>query len=350
MRARFGDPTESLTAVPLVRLLLKAKGKITVEPKGTIEWHTNSDGGFEVTSQYMIYTPEGQFEVLIPAVSSESKELEGRQWQIRLRGMGVRTVGVSAYGKLIADLEKESRLFLYDWSQTKLRPYMRVQAYLDTEKLTREERVQRVREYLVNGIVTNWIQAATEPARGLGLVATFGAAFGIAPNFGEIYFRDLPSRMSTLIRFDESRQKQSAEYKKKLAEELLQNSAFESAELPGSEGGVPTIEISDQTIRARFNVKVMLPAVGAVPAYRCRGYIIAVIDDPKVVAEAYKLSSLPWDGKPKLEPGSADTKPQHRFEWRISEVVIDLARDMSDSRPGGATPTITAPPPRDTLQ
>jgi hypothetical protein len=351
MRARFGDPTEAISGAPLVRLLLKAKGNMTVEPKGTVAWHSNSEGGFHVTSQYLITTPEGKFEVLIPAESSESKELEGRQWQIRLRGMAVRTVGLTAYGKLIAELERESRLFLWDWSQAKLRPYMRVQAYLDTEKLTREERGKRVREFLVNGIITNWIQSATEPARGLALAATFGAAFGLSPNFGDIYFPKMSPRMSTLVRFDESRQKQSAEYKKKLAEELLVSSSFESAELPGSEASIPTIEITDKVVRARFNVKVMLPAVGAVPGYRCRGYIIAICDDPKVVAEANQVYSLASEGKAQIESDAPEIKPQHRFEWRISDVVIDLARDMSESRPGGATPTITAPaPPRDKIE
>ena len=338
MKARFGDVTRPVHSNTLVRTIIKADGKVSFEPKGTIKWQSTQEG-FEVTTEYVIETPEGRFDVIIPAVGSDHKDMEGRQWQIKLPKVGLRALGITPYGRLISNLEYDGREFLGSWTQMKLVPFRQAEAYLDVVPGSREERRQQYREYLSRGLIGNWLASVTEPARGLSVAANYAVDLCVAPYFGEIYFPKMIETTRGLIHWDESKQARQAKYKEKQAEHLLSIGAVQLAEpLVGDNPATPKIEVVGKEIRASIAIKIHLPPYAGVPEWRCRGIAVATLDDPQLAAELTRLQNLPWQGHAELEP-PRDTKPTlTKYNWRISAVNIDLARDMTDERPGGGTP------------
>lgn len=343
--ARFGDITGPIHSNGLVRIIEKADGKLEIEPRGTIKWQATPEG-YEITTQVLVRTPEGDFDVIIPAIGSDQKGMQSRQWQIKLQRIGLRPLGISTYGRIMSNLEFDSREFLTDWTQSKLLPFRRPEAYLDTIAAPRDERRKRYHIFLVQGIVSNWLNSVTEPARGLSVAAAFGANLCIAPNYGEVYFRNMNEVTRGLVQWDESKQKRDESgWKEKQAEQILGIGAIQLAEASvGDNSAAPRIDVTEKEIRASMEIKINLPAVAGVVSYRCKGRVYATLDDPKLASELFKMKNEPWTGHAQLEPTST-TKPMlTKYPWRISAVVIDPTRDMTDERPGGRGPSMSAPP------
>jgi hypothetical protein len=339
--ARFGDITGPIHSNSLVRIIEKADGKVEIERRGTIRWQATPEG-YEITTQVLVRTPEGDFDVIIPAIGSDQKGMQGRQWQIKLQRVGLRPLGISKYGRLMSNLEFDSKEFLSDWTNSKLLPFRRPEAYLDTVAAPRDERRKRYHIFLVQGIVSNWLNSVTEPARGLSVAAAFGANLCISPNYGEVYFPNMNKTTRGLVQWDESKQQQDKSYKEKQAEQILGIGAIQLADAENT--AAPRIDVTEKEIRASMEIKINLPAVDAVPSYRCKGRVFATLDDPKLASELFKMKNEPWNGQAQLEPASATKPMMTKYPWRISAVVIDLARDMTDERPGGRVPSMTAPP------
>src|SRR5262249_34593888 len=77
---RRKGPLITFQEMDLVRVIQEAGVDAEVTSLGVKGWDYDK-GGFQVTQTYRITTPEGVFVFDIAAHGSESKEIEGRQWQ-----------------------------------------------------------------------------------------------------------------------------------------------------------------------------------------------------------------------------------------------------------------------------
>jgi hypothetical protein len=345
IRTRFGsDVVAPFRAHSMVRTMSRAEGKVEIEPRGVAQWQQTLDG-LEVTTQFVIRTPEGDFEYLIPVLGTDHKELEGRQWQIRAKKIAMRTLGTSDYGRWMKTLEMDSKEFLQEWIGTKLHPYRHGEMFLDTTQypkaLTREERRKMSQAFQTWTVLGNTLLSIGDPSRGLGNGAVLGGHLCASPNYADFYFQVAPDLSRKLIRWDETKQAQKEPIKEAWLTTILSPRNIEVKQLPGSEG-LPTIEISSNEIRATLDIGVMTPPTPTVPPYRCRGTITAVVTDRTWVSKLNELKSTPWKGRAQID----DSPPTvAHFDWRVDVIVIDLARDTSDERPGGGTPLMPDAPP-----
>ena len=332
IRRNYGDVVAPFKRNWLVRVLLRAEGKVQIEPKGAVHWNETIEGK-EVSTQFLIRTPEGEFDVLIEAIGADFADLEGRQWVINPEKIGVRVVGLTTLGQNIAALETDSAAFLGEWARDKMGPFRRDELWLDTQPLTRDERKQKHREYVTRSTIGTWLDSIVEPARGLTTAATLSAHLNMIRSNSVIDFPESATIAEKLIVWDESRKKYPDADKKKMLPLMLGNGVIEMVQSVGSTAGnAPQIEISEAGIRATLHLSVTLP----IKRERCRGYATAICRDLKLAKHLSDLKKADWSGVPKLEPAAQ----RARLEWQIVELKVDLARDLTDERPGGGSSPI----------
>src|SRR5262245_52918814 len=225
IRARFGDIVTPFRTHGMVRMLKRSETKVSIEQMGVATWQATNEG-LEVTTQFVIRTPEGDFDFLIPVLGTDHKELEGRQWQIKVQKVAFRPLGLSSYGRAMIALEQDSNEFLHMWVDAKLQPFRRGEMYMDTtlypKALSREERLKLSHGFQIWTLVSNAFVSMGQPAGGLGIAGTFGGHLVAAPAYADPYFQNSGDVASKLIRWDESKQKQDGKgVKEKWLESIL---------------------------------------------------------------------------------------------------------------------------------
>jgi hypothetical protein len=126
----------------LVRLLQNAGPDVEVKLLGVKNWEFDK-GGYQVTETYRITTPEGDFNSSLLVKSSESKEIEGRQWQVDLQTLHfAERPRLSPLGQALDRWRQQSRRFAADWLIKRSHGDL-LGAFLDTRPLSERTSLQR---------------------------------------------------------------------------------------------------------------------------------------------------------------------------------------------------------------
>jgi hypothetical protein len=88
----------------------------SVAPLGVRNW-SYEKGGYRVEELFQVTTLEGVYGLVIPVVGIQSKEFEGRQWQVNWGDVvfGATTLSLTELGNTLAQWRQESRLFAHQW-------------------------------------------------------------------------------------------------------------------------------------------------------------------------------------------------------------------------------------------
>jgi hypothetical protein len=127
----------------VVRIIEQGGPTMTIQSQGIKDWGYEK-GGYKVQENYRIITPEGIFTLQMVVRSTDSKELEDRQWRVAFEN--VHFLEPTIYYEMGAALKQaaeQARTFASEWL-TKRFERKDVEAYLDT--LTREDRKQLLRQ------------------------------------------------------------------------------------------------------------------------------------------------------------------------------------------------------------
>jgi hypothetical protein len=330
---RFGDVVAPFREEKLSRLLDLAKKNAEITPIGSPEWNETTEG-LLVNTKFRIVTAEGEFLAHIPIVGTLSKESGTREWYVKRQSIMLKSTSLSDFGIILRLLEGEIDAFMTVWLREKMAPSRRAEQYLDTQRLSQEERKSIYTNFLVRTFLAPSLADLTAfPAGPRPPVCLMGAT-RFQNELVQTAMPEITKTAAGIIVWDESKQKREASEKEQMTPLLLNMQNVQMAMRVSSEPeGRVGLEILPTEIRATMPVDVNLPIL----KYRCRGKLIAVCQERALVS---KLNSL----KGELSRGGSMTAAHDMLAtmpraWRIAELNIDLARDMGDLRPGGANAT-----------
>jgi hypothetical protein len=137
IRTRFSKDLHSFRINEIVRQLQRAGADHEITPRGLQGWEL-MEGGYLVKQTFDIRTPEGRFEVMIPAYGRDSAELGGRTWRMLYHRAQQITQQYTTLGQLIMELLFDQKKFLAYWVDNINRKNL-FEAYLDTLPLADRE-------------------------------------------------------------------------------------------------------------------------------------------------------------------------------------------------------------------
>jgi hypothetical protein len=144
-----------------------------------------------------------------------------------------------------------------------------------------------------------------------------------------LYFPEADQMAKSLVRWDESRQKRTAKEKDEMMALILQPGYVMPA-MPQQGGAVDfqtRLEHEARQVKSILLLEVTLPVL----RYRSTGKATAVCEDAAFITELNKLADQPSAaGDPEF---AREFLKKHRRDWRVVDIVIDLARDTNDMRP-----------------
>jgi hypothetical protein len=333
VRRRFGDIVAPFRMEPLPRMYERAGGIAEVEDIGTAQWDQKADG-LTVYLRFMVRTPEGSFEVIVPAVGVENAETGEREWFVERQNVGVKPVTISTYGALTSGLQEEADGFMVSWMHDKRYPGRRAAMYYDTVPMSKEERRQRVATFIAAGLMGPKLHYLTAtPFGGFGPLTLVTSMRNYDGTLRD-HEPDSPGIGRKLVRWDESRQKLEKPELKDHMLPLILLPDFTQGSMQASMLGAAktTLEVTPKRIRASMPIEVSLPILN----YRCNGRIYADCTDAGIIEELMKRKSTVAEG---TGDEAVPILKSMRHEWVISEMVIDLARDMGDQRPAAGGPS-----------
>lgn len=114
IRTRFSKDLHSFRTNDTVRLLQRAGTNLDVTARGLQGWEL-MEGGYLVKQTFDIHTPEGKFEVMIPAFGRDSAELGGRTWRLLYHRAQTISIQYTTLGQLIMELIFDQKKFLAYW-------------------------------------------------------------------------------------------------------------------------------------------------------------------------------------------------------------------------------------------
>src|SRR5262249_34595911 len=170
IQSRFADVVAAFRLDQLTRLYDRADGVAEVEDIGVDNSQANA-AGLAVLCRFLIRTPEGIFDVGVPAIGIENPETGEREWYVQRNQVQVKPRSLSTYGGLRAGLQEEVDSFIGSWLHEKRFPSRRAEFYYETVPLSRAERRQRVHAYAATALLPGFIADMTSmPSGGLGPV------------------------------------------------------------------------------------------------------------------------------------------------------------------------------------
>jgi len=105
----------------LVRTIVLGGAETQVKALGVQEWDYNT-GAYVLKRNYLITTPEGEFEAIVGVSGSTSRGAasEGRQWRVVLESTGIQQRRLTDRGNHVLALRQQSIGFLRRWSERML--------------------------------------------------------------------------------------------------------------------------------------------------------------------------------------------------------------------------------------
>jgi hypothetical protein len=315
-------------------LIERANGVVEVEDYGVADWRVSPEG-LEVAARSVVKTPEGAFEVVVPLVGIEDQQTGIREWYIK-RGAGVKPIGMTTYGMLMGALQGEADAFMVSWLNQKRMPGRYCEMYLDTLPKPSDERrreaVDFYLKYQVLPTLADLINVPTPLTTPLKAMATIRTVEGMA----RLKYPSISELSRQLVRWDESKQAHDANIKEQMLPRMLlpdyMNLSMNAAMQDASR---TRVQLKENQVRASIPLDITLPAP---LRYRCKGRLIAICDDTAIVAELNRRKDQLKQSADVAEVQTILNTMRHN--WRIAEVVVDLARDMGDQRPGGGAPSL----------
>jgi hypothetical protein len=126
----------------LIRLLQNAGPELQVKLLGVKNWEYDK-GGYQVAETYRITTPEGDFDGTLVVKSSDSKEIEGRQWQVAAETLRLtEKPNLSPLGQTLDRWRLQSGRFVGEWLMKRGQGDA-LGAFLDTRPVTERTSLPR---------------------------------------------------------------------------------------------------------------------------------------------------------------------------------------------------------------
>jgi hypothetical protein len=330
MQKRFGDVVAPYMFEPLPRLYARANGMAEVEYQGTASWAQKAEG-LTVTLRYFIKTPEGSFETLVPVIGKDNLETGEREWYVDRAGCGLKAFKLTRFGGLLSDLQEEADSFLTTWLGLRRHPYRRADVFLDTRPISREDRKRQNTLFVVRACLAQELaNLLSAPTGGWGILSYALTAYEYDRTL-LAWMPEIVKMNGDLVKWDEHNQKQSAEDKAKMLPFMLEPDTLQLQMMTSTLGTAKTrMEVLPNRIRASIPLEVSLPFL----KYRCTGRIFAECTDRKLVEELNQLKGTMEQGQGDEATAMLKSTPH---SWTLTEIVVDLARDMSDMRPPNAS-------------
>lgn len=101
----------------MIRMIQRCGPNRDAKLKSIRDWSL-ADGGYLVNQVFEYRCPEGKFDVLLPTYGRDTPALGGRTWQVTVRKSGLASRETTAYGRLLLDVQAESRKHLMEWGQS----------------------------------------------------------------------------------------------------------------------------------------------------------------------------------------------------------------------------------------
>src|SRR5262249_6249311 len=118
---RFGDSVQKLRQQELILALDRARQEAIIEPRGVRTW-SRETAGYVVSLNYLVTTREGEFDVVVILIGTDSKELQGREWYVQKSRDMVRDRRLTTYGRMLVELQIDAERFLREWVTIKQTP------------------------------------------------------------------------------------------------------------------------------------------------------------------------------------------------------------------------------------
>jgi hypothetical protein len=176
MRATGGEgPLTMFGRHEMIRVLSQMGEAATVTSLGVQSWEYKS-GAYRLIRSYRVTGPEGELDVALAAVGSESptREYAGRQWYIAIPESRVEKAELTAVGRNFQQAQRESLRFASEWLGL-LQKGQLDRAYLETKPATERKQLedtyarQRLAFYAANAAP---LAGAPLAALARGLVST----------------------------------------------------------------------------------------------------------------------------------------------------------------------------------
>jgi len=291
IRTRFSKDLHSFRINEIVRQLQRAGSNHEITPRGLQGWEL-MEGGYLVKQTFDIRTPEGRFEVMIPAFGRDSAELGGRTWRLLYHRAQQISLNYTTLGQLIMELLFDQKKFLAYWLDNINKKNL-FDAYLETLPLAEREAAAKDRQS----------QGFQQFERG-GLIRVDGKP----PSAEEL-------------------QKYTAEFFRPYSV----NHAPGNAQMPV---GPPAITITPTSIRFDNMIEINSVADGRPIVAN----VAVLLEAPDLIAEIEKLRSGDWKAQevrsqPKLEsPSELGRFPNRRY--RVIEVNVKPSAPRLGATPG----------------
>jgi len=118
LEARFGQgQLPGFRNSELARFFKRSGDDVTIEPLGLTSLE-QIDNGYKVDLSFAVRSPEGRYEVDLSMTGMEGPNFNGREWQVTVGEGGLLAKGLTEYGWLVNELEREALPLANSWLAT----------------------------------------------------------------------------------------------------------------------------------------------------------------------------------------------------------------------------------------
>ncbi|HLW65014.1 MAG TPA: hypothetical protein VKS79_06795 [Gemmataceae bacterium] len=316
--ARFGDNLQKFRQQELIGVLDRAKQEAQIEPRGMESWSKESVG-YIVNLKYLVTTREGEFDVLLSLVGSDSKELQRREWFIQKSRELIQGRRLTTYGRLLIETQINADQFIREWLASKAASGREEERYLDTLPISPDQRRGRLSSDNLRMMISRSLLCAAQPSCGVAQAMVGAEFFGPEAVDQSLYFPNGQTLAKQIIIPEQTKDGLSEEFKTKIWPHLLDERVM-SIPRSMAESDIPTtLEINADEIR----VSVAVGFQFSMPSpFQYKGRLFVTTRDPALLKKVKELQSAPWPA-PVVVDQSASVLAGLEPNWYVSEIRID---------------------------
>jgi hypothetical protein len=315
---RFAEGVQKFRSQELVLLLDRARQDARIEPRGVQSW-SKETVGYVVNLNYLVTTREGEFDVVLSVIGSDSKDLQRREWYVQKTREQVQGRRLTTYGRLVMELQLDADRFMRDWLMAKAAAGREEERYLDTVPISPEQRRLKLKEDSVRLMLSRIMVCGAQTPCGLSQAMLALQFFGVDAVDRLLYFPNGAALAKQIVTLEKAGDAPSQDFKNQVMPKFLQDNALTLPRIM-AELQVPTVlEINSNEIRVSLPVLLQMPLP---TPYQYKGRIFVSTKDSALLKKVQELQSAPWPA-PIVVDTSATVLGDFQVNWYISEVHLD---------------------------
>jgi hypothetical protein len=338
--SRFGENLQKFRQQELVLLLNRARGEAQIEPRGVRGWSKES-AGYVVLLNYLLSTREGEFDILLTVIGSDSKDLQRREWYVQKSREPVQGRRLTTYGRLLMELQIDAERFMRDWVTVKMASGREEERYLDTLPITPQQRRQRWNDDFSRIIVSRSLGCGGHPSCGAAQ-ALLAAEYFTADVDRLLYVPTGDALVKQIITLEKTKDPPTEEFKSQTLARLLQEKVISMPRNLGEMEVPTTLEFNADEIRISLPVFFQMPMPNPT---QYKGRMFVSTRNPELLKKMHDLQTAPWPA-PMVFDTSPSVLSSFQVNWYLSEIRVDptptmdprMQRMMGQMPPGGPEP------------